>query len=253
MRKGIIALVVLTIFLAHVASAENAGLNIKKGDSGDLISAIQNRLILEGYSTGKANGRFGEKTAEAVRSFQNKASLEPTGVIDTESYYSLYKDEYVDPYPTGYDNLQKLYFLLRSDMSYEEIVQLVELYGLPNTNEKYNGSRAISIAFTEGAAKQSHADSGDSITISFDETSRNSGQYTVSVIEYFNQDAFITVFEYVSGTYWDFRDGCEQYAGLYINDYKTEDGITIEYDNGNKCETKYKRVNNKTEQFAAIK
>lgn len=53
-----------------------------------------------------------------------------------------------------YDALQQLYLDISADMSYTEMIDLVKSTGLPYSEEQYNGSRAVQVAFTEGCTKQ---------------------------------------------------------------------------------------------------
>lgn len=67
-----------------------------------------------------------------------------------------------------YDALQQLYLDVSADMSYTEMIDLVKSTGLPYSEEKYNGSRAVQVAFTEGCTKQSYkTEGGDYLTISY--------------------------------------------------------------------------------------
>lgn len=140
----------------------------------------------------------------------------------------------------SYDKLQQLYLNIKSEMTYDEVLSIITESGLPFSETKFNGSKAIKVAFEKGVTPQKYADSGDYIDISFDDEDRD-GNYIFGTIEYYNNDKFITVFEYKDGTYWDFRKGEDR--GLYINNYKT---IT-----GDKSE-KYIKVSNKEEQLKYV-
>lgn len=226
------------------------GISIGYGDTGDMVVAIQRELIDQGFLKGKADGKFGRQTENAVKEMQTRYGLQVTGRLDTTSYYILCSDEReaFGKYEQ-YDDLQMLYLCLRADLTYPETLNIVERYGLPYTDQKYNEGRTIKVAYTQGAARQRHAESGDHVEIHFDENEY--GTYDVSVIEYFNSSAFVTLFEYVSGTYWDFRDDCA-YKGYYINDYFGDDGIVIVHDNGRSCQTDYHLMNSKIEQFEVL-
>jgi general secretion pathway protein A len=52
------------------------------GDSNDRVKALQDWLVREGYSEAEADGKFGPQTTEALRRFQKKMGLEPTGRLD---------------------------------------------------------------------------------------------------------------------------------------------------------------------------
>ncbi|HGG0416070.1 TPA: hypothetical protein ACJFE8_000820 [Clostridium sporogenes] len=144
-----------------------------------------------------------------------------------------------------YDNLQKLYLNINSNMPYSEALEKVKNTNLPynetihNTTDG-NKSKTITIAFTEGATYEHHADPGDCIDINFEECKEND-TYLFNYIEYYNMKKGITIFEYKKGVYWEFMDGKD--AGLYINNHKNT--------SGNK-EEKYIKASSKEEQLKYI-
>lgn len=70
----------------------------KKGDKSNAVKGIQDMLIALGYLSGKADGSYGDKTVDAVSSFQRDHSLEETGIV-TESVYVALQDEYLSQPP----------------------------------------------------------------------------------------------------------------------------------------------------------
>lgn len=66
-------------------------MKVKIGDRGPIVKEIQQRLLKLGYSIGPtyADGNYGEKTAAAVRKFQEKHGLNPTGIVDKQTYQKL--------------------------------------------------------------------------------------------------------------------------------------------------------------------
>jgi N-acetylmuramoyl-L-alanine amidase len=66
-------------------------LKLKKGDRGPRVKEIQQRLLKIGFLLGPthADGNFGEKTEEAVKKFQKKHGIKPTGIVDEETYKRL--------------------------------------------------------------------------------------------------------------------------------------------------------------------
>lgn len=56
---------------------------LQKGDKGEEVRALQERLVALGYLNGAADGDFGNKTEAAVKDFQSANALEPTGIADT--------------------------------------------------------------------------------------------------------------------------------------------------------------------------
>ena len=139
-----------------------------------------------------------------------------------------------------YDALQQLYLDIDNDLSYEETLKKVRKSKLPYTDQEYSSSQTIKVAYTTEVAKQKYADEGDYVEISFN-LDKKINKLTFSTLEYFNHKKFITIFDYESGTYWDFRDGKDK--GLYINNYSN---VT-----GNKDE-KYIKSNSKENQLKYI-
>ena len=54
---------------------------LEVGSSGSDVTKIQKKLIQYGYMTGAADGRYGEKTRDAVRWFQRKNGLTADGRV----------------------------------------------------------------------------------------------------------------------------------------------------------------------------
>ena len=55
----------------------------KKGDSGDVVTVLQNLLITAGITVkGGADGKFGTATSTAISAFQNAQGLKATGMLD---------------------------------------------------------------------------------------------------------------------------------------------------------------------------
>lgn len=66
---------------------------LKKGSSGDAVTKLQKRLIELGYMKVEATGYYGEKTAEAVKAFQRRASLEADGIAGEATQKRLYASD----------------------------------------------------------------------------------------------------------------------------------------------------------------
>ena len=152
------------------------------------------------------------------------------------------KKEAEEQFKKSLDELQLLYIQIQSDMSYEEVLDLVIATGLPYSETKFNGSKAIKVAFEKEVTPQRYADSGDYVDISFTQD-RTTKEYSFGTVEYFNSEKFITAFEYKAGTYWDFINGED--VGFYINDYQSTLAKTKE--------EKYIQLNSKEEQIKYIK
>lgn len=72
---------------------DSDGFPLEKGDHGEKITDIQNRLNELGYSAGTVDGIFGNGTQEAVKAFQKNANLETTGAVDYKTYDMLFDEE----------------------------------------------------------------------------------------------------------------------------------------------------------------
>ena len=67
--------------------------NLQKGSKGDEVVKLQNRLNELGYSVGKADGDFGNKTKSAIEQFQGDNGLDVTGIADEKTLELLYSDD----------------------------------------------------------------------------------------------------------------------------------------------------------------
>lgn len=63
---------------------------LQLGSSGSQVKILQNRLIVLGYLTGTADGKFGETTEKAVKSFQDRNGLYADGVAGPTTLTKLY-------------------------------------------------------------------------------------------------------------------------------------------------------------------
>ena len=63
---------------------------LRRNDSGEAVAQLQEALINLGYLSGKADGNYGEKTAEAVRAFQKNNSLTVDGTAGEQTQKLLY-------------------------------------------------------------------------------------------------------------------------------------------------------------------
>lgn len=71
---------------------------LRKGDAGDDVKAMQERLNQLGYDCGEADGKFGTRTKNAVVRFQTEHGLDPDGVVGRKTWAEL--DKNVDKEPT---------------------------------------------------------------------------------------------------------------------------------------------------------
>ena len=63
---------------------------VRKGDRGDLVMIIQQRLINLGYLTGRADGDFGSRTQQALKDYQAVHGLEEDGIAGPKTMIHLF-------------------------------------------------------------------------------------------------------------------------------------------------------------------
>lgn len=86
-RARIILLAAVILFsILPVLSAQAA---LRRGSSGDEVTAIQKRLKQWGYYTGAIDGIYGPATEKAVRYFQQKNGLSVDGVVGEKTAAAL--------------------------------------------------------------------------------------------------------------------------------------------------------------------
>ena len=79
------------VFVPTPAPTATPGL-LKKGDDGEAVRAMQERLRELGYYTGTVDGDFGGGTEEAVRLFQRQNNLDVDGIAAKQTFSLLYSD-----------------------------------------------------------------------------------------------------------------------------------------------------------------
>ncbi len=75
------------------SSAASTYTKLTKGDKGQKVTDLQNRLKLLGYMTDEASGTYGDSTTDAVKAFQKKAGLTDDGVAGTKTQERLFADD----------------------------------------------------------------------------------------------------------------------------------------------------------------
>ncbi len=74
--------------------------NLKRGDKGQEVKALQMRLIELGYlPEGSADGNFGNQTYKAVRNFQYYNGLSRDGIAGKRTQTYLFENPDINPYP----------------------------------------------------------------------------------------------------------------------------------------------------------
>lgn len=163
------------------------------------------------------------------------------------------KSETEEAKKVEYDDLQKVFLAITKNTTQEDILTLIDEYGLEYTAQDYNGTiktNHYKLAYEHDVALQKYADSGDSLEISF---SKEDG--SLMYAEYFNQASFKEAIYYCYGTYWDFRERepDNSYTGYYYyTPGESNDGITMKYSNGNSAKTGYHDVNSGEDALANI-
>ena len=97
MRRILYVLVFLLAFTSIAFSESNLTNNyieLKKGDFGDDVSALQKKLTELEYLIGDEPGHFGTGTKNALFMYQNDHNLIPTGILDEETYELLFPTQY---------------------------------------------------------------------------------------------------------------------------------------------------------------
>ena len=149
-----------------------------------------------------------------------------------------------------YDELQTIFLSVDFDSTYENVKEIIKDTGLPCTEQEYNGSKGLGkeivfcIAYTQGAALQRYADSGDHLNITFQ---KDSGK--LMTMEYVPEHGNTAALVYSFGVWWSFMEDepANDYSGYYVNAYTDAKrrGIVIYYNNGNSTKTTYYRYEDK--------
>ena len=88
-HRFIALLLALLMFCASAASAE-----LRRGDSGDEVYALQELLFESGWLFELPDGAFGRNTEQAVKDYERYAGLAVDGIADAEMLESLQADWY---------------------------------------------------------------------------------------------------------------------------------------------------------------
>ncbi len=80
-----------TFFSPQTPSPTPAYIELKSGDSGEGVIALQERLVELGYPVGKADGNYGSKTTNSIKAMQILAGLAVTGVADQDTQAVLWE------------------------------------------------------------------------------------------------------------------------------------------------------------------
>ena len=88
--KRFLALILAVLFVAAVMPVQALAATVQEvGSRGDDVTKVQKRLIQYGYMSGSADGRYGEKTRDAVKLFQRRNGLTVDGKVGPSTAAAL--------------------------------------------------------------------------------------------------------------------------------------------------------------------
>ena len=88
-RRGMKRMICIALALVLAVSTALAAQVLEVGSSGSDVKKVQQRLIRYGYLSGEADGRYGEKTRDAVIWFQKKNGLTADGRVGAKTAAAL--------------------------------------------------------------------------------------------------------------------------------------------------------------------
>lgn len=92
MKKVILLLIVAIVFLTSTAFSESEINTLIKGDTGDAVHELQERLCKEGYLLEEfITDTYDDMTELAVLAYQADHSLEPNGIADEDTLNMLFQ------------------------------------------------------------------------------------------------------------------------------------------------------------------
>lgn len=93
MKKALIFLFIFIIIMPVSALAADDEPIYSKGDTGNEVYAIQQRLLDLGYLQYRPTGKYSDMTANAVRRFQQINGIEADGQVGSETNLALFSDD----------------------------------------------------------------------------------------------------------------------------------------------------------------
>lgn len=182
----------------------------------------------------------------------NKISLDSEVIITYSRYTAPEPEETTqDPLETPdaapvfeFDTLQNGFISISENTTIDDILSFAEENSLFYTVHETTINKTVhyKIAYEEGVARQSYADSGDCLEVSFDMANND----TILHAQYENVHLYDRkALFYNYGTWYDFSDqNAEDYSGYYL--VKTDvdstfnpEGIVVKYNNGRETPTSY--------------
>ena len=93
--KKAVSFVVCIMMMFSLSAAGFAAETVKRGDRGDEVRQIQEKLISLGYLDGNTDGIFGPKTESALLAFQQEHGLDATGMAGEATCRALDEEDQV--------------------------------------------------------------------------------------------------------------------------------------------------------------
>lgn len=84
-------LVLVLVFSSCALADGKEDIPLKNGSNGSTVKEVQTKLAELGFLSGSADGIFGNGTEKAVKAFQEDLGIETTGIVDEETYNTLYE------------------------------------------------------------------------------------------------------------------------------------------------------------------
>lgn len=84
-----IMLLLAFAFIGLSAAMMAQASDLAQGSKGEEVEEVQKRLTAWGYYDGAIDGKFGKDTVDAVKRFQRKNGLDPTGKVDERTAAAL--------------------------------------------------------------------------------------------------------------------------------------------------------------------
>jgi Ca-activated chloride channel family protein len=144
-----LALALMLILPAAVSEAPDFARELREGDAGDDVRAVQQRLSELDYFDGDISGTFGPDTAAALAAFQRDNGLLASGMLDEITFHALFAED-AAPSRGQMGDLEALHeFLYAGDAGSYAFYAAPSLIGFPdefNTNEYsyFNENRFLS-------------------------------------------------------------------------------------------------------------
>ena len=211
-------------------------------------------ILNEGTNKAQSTDKINAKINEINTTYENELNTQIEQLpIESVNDDSLIIDEIPRTYE--FDTLQNIFININENTTASDLETFIEQYSLAYTVEDYNGSNIVrkittyEIAYTEGAARQRYADSGDYIKVSF-----NKSDGSILHAVYSDVKSWKSALFYNYGIWFSFQlDSPSEYTGYYVvAPFEKEDGIVIKYDNGHETTTNYFKCDSAEDSIKAV-